>query len=141
MRFARTEDLREISAVDGKPVARTTPPDQCANSDEKCKFAADLGADHVINRSTQRVTREVGKITGKRGVDIVFEHVGASTWQTSTHCLKWGGTIVTCGADSPQRGYDHVVRNTSAAVSGTSNVLQVHGPDTEEIAKLIVKVY
>jgi NADPH:quinone reductase-like Zn-dependent oxidoreductase len=69
-----------------------------ANSEKKCQLAADLGADHVIDRSAQRVARAVSKITHKRGVDIVFEHVGASTWQTSTHCLKWGGTIVTCGA-------------------------------------------
>jgi len=69
-----------------------------AGSDAKCQLAADLGADHVINRNKQRIAREVMKITGKRGVDIVFEHSGAETWETSQQCLKWGGTIVTCGA-------------------------------------------
>ena len=73
-------------------------PIAIAGSDEKCQFAADLGADHVINRNKQRIAREVLKITNKRGVDIVLEHSGADTWETSTHCLKWGGTIVTCGA-------------------------------------------
>ena len=73
-------------------------PIAIAGSDQKCEFAAGLGADHVINRRTQRIAREVLKITGKRGVDIVVEHSGAETWETSTHCLKWGGTIVTCGA-------------------------------------------
>jgi alcohol dehydrogenase len=67
-------------------------------SDEKCALAAELGADHVINRKRQRVTREVSSITNRRGVDIVLEHAGAATWEMSTHCLKWGGTIVTCGA-------------------------------------------
>ena len=69
-----------------------------AGDQEKCRFAEQLGADHVIDRSTQRIAREVMKITKRAGVDIVFEHTGAATWETSTHCLKWGGTIVTCGA-------------------------------------------
>ena len=69
-----------------------------AGSDEKCQFATELGADFAINRNRQRINREVQKITNRRGVDIVLEHSGAETWETSTYCLKWGGTIVTCGA-------------------------------------------
>jgi len=71
-----------------------------AGSDERCRFAEGLGADYAINRKTKRLAREVMKITERRGVDIVFEHTGAATWELSTHCLKWGGTIVTCGATS-----------------------------------------
>lgn len=69
-----------------------------AGNDQKCEFAAGLGADFVINRNKQRLNREVQKITNRRGVDIVMEHCGAETWESSTYCLKWGGTIVTCGA-------------------------------------------
>lgn len=69
-----------------------------ANNSGKCELAAELGADYVLDRSKQRIAREVLKLTKRRGVDIVFEHVGANTWETSTHCLKLGGTIVTCGA-------------------------------------------
>lgn len=69
-----------------------------AGSDEKCRLAEQYGADYALNRKTRRIAREVMKITGRRGVDIVFEHTGADTWETSMHCLKWGGTIVTCGA-------------------------------------------
>jgi len=69
-----------------------------AGNEQKCRFVAELGADYVLDRSRHRITREVMNITRKRGVDIVFEHSGAATWETSTHCLKWGGTIVTCGA-------------------------------------------
>lgn len=68
------------------------------SSAHKAKVAEELGADYVINRHEQRVTREVMNITKKRGVDIVFEHSGAATWEISTYCLRWGGTIVTCGA-------------------------------------------
>jgi len=67
-------------------------------SDAKCELAAGLGADYAINRTRQRINREVMRITERRGVDIVFEHTGADTWENSTYCLKWGGTIVTCGA-------------------------------------------
>jgi NADPH:quinone reductase-like Zn-dependent oxidoreductase len=69
-----------------------------AGSDEKCQLARELGADFVLNRTSQRLVREVMKVTERRGVDIVLEHTGASTWETSTYCLKVGGTIVTCGA-------------------------------------------
>ena len=73
-------------------------PIAVVGSEEKAKVVADLGAEHIINRKTQRVAREVLKITGRKGVDIVFEHSGAATWETSMHALRWGGTIVTCGA-------------------------------------------
>ncbi|MGD0114436.1 MAG: zinc-binding dehydrogenase [Dehalococcoidia bacterium] len=74
-----------------------------ANSDDKLQIASELGAAYVINRSKQDVNEEVRKITERRGVDIAFEHVGEATWETSVRSLKWGGTLVTCGATS---GYD-----------------------------------
>lgn len=69
-----------------------------ANSDDKLEIARQLGAAYVINRSKQDVADEVKKITERRGVDIVFEHTGEATWETSVRSLKWGGTIVVCGA-------------------------------------------
>jgi NADPH:quinone reductase-like Zn-dependent oxidoreductase len=69
-----------------------------ANSDDKLEVARQLGAAYVINRSKQDIADEVKKITERRGVDIVFEHTGEATWETSVRSLKWGGTIVVCGA-------------------------------------------
>ena len=69
-------------------------------SDEKAGRAIDLGAAYAINRKSQDVAREVGGITERRGVDIVFEHVGEATFPTSVRSLKWGGSLVTCGATS-----------------------------------------
>ncbi|MFQ5762826.1 MAG: zinc-binding dehydrogenase, partial [Candidatus Bathyarchaeia archaeon] len=69
-----------------------------ARSDEKLKKAAELGADYLINGTTQNMVEEVRRVTNKRGVDIVFEHVGQVTWEQSILSLKWGGTVVTCGA-------------------------------------------
>jgi crotonyl-CoA carboxylase/reductase len=76
-----------------------------ASSDEKLEFCRKLGAEHLINRKTQDVVDEVRKITNRRGVDVVFEHVGNATWPQSVASLKWGGTLVICGATS---GFDAV---------------------------------
>ncbi|HET6182708.1 MAG TPA: zinc-binding dehydrogenase [Acetobacteraceae bacterium] len=69
-------------------------------SDEKAEKARALGADHVINYRTERFEGVVRKLTAKRGVDVVFEHVGAETWNGSLLCLRRGGRLVTCGATS-----------------------------------------
>src|SRR4029078_1289534 len=68
--------------------------------DEKAEKAKALGADHVINYRTDRFEGVVRKLTAKKGVDVVFEHVGAETWQGSLLCLKRGGRLVTCGSTS-----------------------------------------
>lgn len=69
-------------------------------SDAKKDKAAALGADHVINYREDRFEGVVRKLTKKRGVDVVFEHVGADTWAGSMLCLKRGGRLVTCGSTS-----------------------------------------
>jgi NADPH:quinone reductase-like Zn-dependent oxidoreductase len=68
--------------------------------DEKGEKARALGADHVINYRTERFEGEVRKLTKRKGVDVVFEHVGAETWNGSLLCLKRGGRLVTCGSTS-----------------------------------------
>jgi NADPH:quinone reductase-like Zn-dependent oxidoreductase len=72
--------------------------------DEKGEKARALGADHVINYRTERFEGEVRRWTkktlGKVGVDVVFEHVGAETWNGSLLSMKKGGRLVTCGSTS-----------------------------------------
>jgi NADPH:quinone reductase-like Zn-dependent oxidoreductase len=68
--------------------------------DAKAEKARALGADHVINYRTDRFEGAVRKLTGKKGVDVVFEHVGAETFNGSLLCLKRGGRLVTCGSTS-----------------------------------------
>jgi alcohol dehydrogenase len=68
--------------------------------DAKVEKARALGADHVINYNTDRFEGVVRKITAKKGVDVVFEHVGAQTFNGSLLCLKRGGRLVTCGSTS-----------------------------------------
>ncbi len=71
-----------------------------AGSDEKLAKAALLGADHGINYQKQAVAHEVNQLTRRRGVDIIFEHVGGETWKELIPILAAGGTLVTCGATS-----------------------------------------
>jgi alcohol dehydrogenase len=70
--------------------------------DEKAAKAKALGADHVINYRTERFEGIVRKLTGKKGVDVAFEHVGPDTFNGSLLCLKRGGRLVTCGSTSGQ---------------------------------------
>jgi alcohol dehydrogenase len=68
--------------------------------DAKAEKAKALGADHVINYRQDRFEHVVRKLTGKKGVDVVFEHTGAETFNGSLLSLKRGGRLVTCGATS-----------------------------------------
>jgi len=70
--------------------------------DDKAAKAKALGADHVINYRTERFEGVVRKLTGKKGVDVAFEHVGPDTFNGSLLCLKRGGRLVTCGSTSGQ---------------------------------------
>ncbi len=74
-----------------------------AGSDAKLAAAKQLGADHVINYEQDDFVTATREITSKRGVDIVFEHVGERTFAGSLRCLAKGGRVVTCGATSGPR--------------------------------------
>ncbi len=78
-----------------------------AGDEAKLDKGRELGADYTINHYQQKISEEVKKITAKRGVDIVFEHVGAATWEESMKSLATGGVIVTCGATTgPEVKFD-----------------------------------
>ncbi|SFK23800.1 zinc-binding dehydrogenase [Falsiroseomonas stagni] len=71
-----------------------------AGDDEKCAKALALGADHAVNYTEKNFSTVARRVTGKRGVDVVFEHVGATTWAGSLLSLRMGGRLVTCGSTS-----------------------------------------
>jgi NADPH:quinone reductase-like Zn-dependent oxidoreductase len=66
---------------------------------DKRDFARKLGADHIIDRTAQNIAEEAVRFSGG-GVDIVIDHVGAATWQTSISSLKQGGRMAVCGMTS-----------------------------------------
>ena len=69
------------------------------SGDVKYEFAKKLGAQHIIDRTTNNIAEEVGMIVPD-GVDIVVDHVGAATWPTSIAVLKHGGRMAVCGMTS-----------------------------------------
>jgi NADPH:quinone reductase-like Zn-dependent oxidoreductase len=87
----------QIAKVAGARVIAT------AGTEEKLAKAKELGADDTILHSKQDIANEVKRLTNRRGVDVVFEHVGEATWEKSIHSLAVGGRLVTCGATT---GFD-----------------------------------
>jgi NADPH:quinone reductase-like Zn-dependent oxidoreductase len=65
---------------------------------EKAARARALGADHVIDYTAQDFVAECKRLTDKKGVDLVIEHVGGTVFEKSILAAAWGGRIVTCGA-------------------------------------------
>ena len=69
-----------------------------AGSDDKLERARALGASEVIHHHKQDIADEIKRLTNRRGVDVVIEHVGEATWARSVRSLARGGRLVTCGA-------------------------------------------
>lgn len=70
------------------------------STDGKAQKARELGADAVINYTTQDFVTECRKLTDKRGVDVVLDHVGGDIMAKSILAAAWGGRVVTCGASA-----------------------------------------
>lgn len=68
-----------------------------AGTDEKCKLALDYGATHCINYNIDNFEVKVKELTGGKGVDVVMDSVGASTFEGSLNSLKPLGMMITFG--------------------------------------------
>jgi len=73
-------------------------------ADDKIEFAKSLGAEHVVNYRTQDFVEEAKKWTGKRGVDVVVEHIGGDTFERSVYALTRLGKLVTIGSHDTHWG-------------------------------------
>jgi NADPH:quinone reductase-like Zn-dependent oxidoreductase len=71
-----------------------------SSSEAKLERARRLGADVCVNYAKEEWEKAVWERTGRRGVDVVVENVGAATWTQSIRSLRKGGRLVTCGATS-----------------------------------------
>jgi len=71
-----------------------------SSSDEKLERARALGADECINYAKEDWVKTIAQKTGRRGVDVVLENVGAATWPGAIRALGKGGRLVTCGGTS-----------------------------------------
>ena len=68
------------------------------SSAAKAERARAMGVDEVVDYTESDWPRQVKKLTGGRGVDVVVDHVGQATFAGSLRCLVKGGRFVTCGA-------------------------------------------
>jgi NADPH:quinone reductase-like Zn-dependent oxidoreductase len=73
-------------------------------SDDKLEFARSLGAEHVVNYRTHDFVEEAKRWTGKRGVDVVIEHIGGETFERSSYALTRLGTLVSIGSHDTHWG-------------------------------------
>jgi NADPH:quinone reductase-like Zn-dependent oxidoreductase len=83
--------LQLARVLGAEPIAVTS-------SRAKADFCVAMGAAHVIRSDASDVLVQVRELTGGRGVDVVFDHVGQTSWPVSIECLRWGGRLVICGA-------------------------------------------
>jgi NADPH:quinone reductase-like Zn-dependent oxidoreductase len=103
----------QIAALHGARVFAT------AGSSDKLERARALGASEVIDHHRQDIAEEIKRLTNKRGVDVVIEHVGEATWAKSVRALARGGRLVTCGATTGANG----ALNLSALFSKQLSIL------------------
>jgi NADPH:quinone reductase-like Zn-dependent oxidoreductase len=93
-----------------------------ASTDKKLEYAREIGADHVINYEAENFAEAIRDRTGKRGVDMVVDHVGGATWQDSLKSLARGGRVVTCGATTggtPETNINRIFWNQLEVIGST----------------------
>jgi NADPH2:quinone reductase len=93
-----------------------------ASSEEKLRHAEECGADHVIDYEETDFADEIRELTGRRGVDMVVDHVGEATYPDSLKSLAKGGRVVTCGATTgpnPDAGLNRIFWNQLSVIGST----------------------
>jgi len=68
-----------------------------AGSPAKLERARALGAQETIDHATEDIAARARALTGKKGVDVVFEHVGGRVFEAAVASLARDGRLVTCG--------------------------------------------
>lgn len=99
-----------------------------AGNKEKMDKCLELGADHVVNHREADWYKKVREITKKQGVDVVFEHIGKSTFPQEVGLLKNGGTLVATGATT---GYDSTIDLRYLFFKGTNLLGSTQGTKAE----------
>lgn len=109
-----------------------------AGNKDKMDKCLQLGADYVVNHRESDWYRKVREITNKQGVDIVYEHIGKTTFPQELSLLKMGGTLVTTGATT---GYDSTIDLRYLFFKGTNLLGATQGTKAglEEVIRWVGK--
>ena len=109
-----------------------------AGNKDKMDKCLQLGADYVVNHRESDWYRKVREITNKQGVDIVYEHIGKTTFPQELSLLKMGGTLVTTGATT---GYDSPIDLRYLFFKGTNLLGATQGTKAglEEVMRWVGK--
>ncbi|HET9848886.1 MAG TPA: zinc-binding dehydrogenase [Candidatus Dormibacteraeota bacterium] len=107
-----------------------------SGSEAKLERAAQFGADVLINHKTTDFSKEVWVATGKRGVDVVIDDVGAATWPGSIRALARGGRLVTCGATSGPKPEEDLRRIFTKQITIYGSTMGTRH-DWEEVTRLL----
>jgi NADPH2:quinone reductase len=87
------------------------------SSAEKAQKARAAGADEMIVYTEQDFAAEVRRLTGGAGVDVVYDSVGASTWEGSLDCLRPRGMMVSIGnASGPVPAFAPLVLSQKGSI-------------------------
>ena len=89
-----TAGIQVAKNVIGAKVITTT------SSEEKAQKARDLGADEIINYTTEDIAERIKEITGGQGVNVVLDHVGEDFYPAAIRSLAMGGRYGICGVTS-----------------------------------------
>jgi NADPH:quinone reductase-like Zn-dependent oxidoreductase len=107
-----------------------------AGSEQKLEYARELGAEHGIHYERENVADAVRELTGKRGVDVVVDHVGGDTWSDSLRALARGGRLVTCGATAGPRPKTDIPRIFGNQLTILGSTMATPGEVDDVLAKV-----
>ena len=120
--------LCQIARLRGAKVIGTV------STEEKAKLAREAGADETILYTKQDFAAEVKRITGGKGLQVVYDSVGKDTWEGSLNCLTPRGLIALYGQSSGPIGQiDPQILNTKGSLFLTRPSLNVYIATREEL--------
>jgi len=119
----------QIAKLYNCDVIATASPDKL----DKC---LELGADYAVdhrkedwNKEVFKISKEIAKTKGEApGIDVSFDHIGQTHWNKQISMLKFGGTLVSCGATT---GYDAKMDLRHVFFKGTNILGSTQGTKAE----------
>ncbi len=113
-----------------------------AGSDEKCRIAKEMGAAHVINYSRESIAESVRSLTDGKGVPVVYDGVGADTFEASLDCLQPRGLMVSFGnASGPVTGVNLGILAAKGSLYVTRPTLMHYIAKDEDLAANTADVF